>query len=312
MSKEIQEHVKRTNELMDRRRRGAAEVLEHKDRSTWSFAIIGLASEIDGVVAIGDMYIFRKVYNPPYGIELLSALKDQHHLSSLVRYSEGITHELSAGPLIAAEEPQAQFRGIWLFIALLRVRTGAEFLVPAALSHSWEVVPALPPHTLEARMVEDFPKMAPLDTEVKVSLGDFEQCVADFGAFSKLMFEPRFQLAVDALTSHQHLLDKRMMMAAMWAAIEALLNVDHELRFRIAALSASLLEERGISRYESFKRFQRLYDKRSIVVHGGEIADQDLRDHVLQTRDLLTRLILFFTQNERLYGREDLDKVLLS
>lgn len=213
---------------------------------------------------------------------------------------------------MAVEEPQAQFRGIWLFIALLRVRTGAEFLVPAALSYSWEVVPALPAHTLEARMVEDIPKMAPLDSEVKVSLSDFEQCGADFGAFSKLIFETRFQLAVDVLTSHQHLLDKPMMMAAMWAAIESLLNVDHELRFRIAALSASLLEERGITRYESFKRFQRLYDKRSMVVHGGEITDQDLRDYVLQTRALLTRLVLFFIQKGRLYSREDFEKILLS
>src|ERR1700739_3889408 len=149
---------------------------------------------------------------------------------------------------------------------MLRIRTEAEFLVPAALSHSWDVVPALPPQTLQARMMEDFPKMARLGSEDKVSLEDFELCVEDLGAFSNLMKERRFRLAVEAITSHQQLFDKRMMMAALWAAIEALLNVDHELRFRIAALSACLLEERGMSRYESFKRFLRLYDKRSVVV----------------------------------------------
>lgn len=75
MSKDIQERIERTNELMDRRKRGAAEVLKDRERSTWSFGIIGLSSEIDGVVSVGDMYIFRKVYNPPYGFELLAALR---------------------------------------------------------------------------------------------------------------------------------------------------------------------------------------------------------------------------------------------
>jgi hypothetical protein len=312
MSKEVDQQIQRTNEVMAQRKRGAAEVLAGGERSTWSFGLVGLTSEIDGVVAVGDLFIFRKVRNPPYGIELLAALKDQHHLSSLVRYTEFVTHEISTNSAIADKEPQAQFNLTWLFIAMLRVRTGAEFLVPAALSRSWEVIAALPQQSLEARMLEDIPQMGQLGSEIKLSLADFDQSVRDLSVFPDLMKERRFRLAVETITSHQQLLDKRMMMAAMWAAIEALLNVDHELRFRIAELSACLLAERGTSRYESFKRFLRLYDKRSLVVHGGEISDQDLHDYVLETQNLLRRLILVFVEKGKLFSKEDLEKLLLS
>lgn len=291
MENELNEHIERTAEVMAQRKRGASDFLQNGDRSSWSFGLVGLASAIDGEVAVGDLFIFRKVFNPPHGFELLAALKNQHHLSSLVRYSASITHELSVGSALADKEPQAQFRFMWLFMAMIRVRTGAEFLVPAALSHSWEVIPSLQPQVLEARMLEDIPKLARLGPEVKLSLDDFEQCVRDFSVFPRLMEDRPFRLAVDTITSHQQLLDKRMMMAAMWAAIEAILNVDHELRFRIAALSACLLEQRGTSRYECFKRLLRLYDKRSAIVHGGEIPDLELREYVLQTQELLRRLI---------------------
>src|SRR5215211_5996085 len=99
---------------------------------------------------------------------------------------------------------------------------------------------------------------------------------------------PKFRLAVEALTTHQHLVSLRMMAASLWSGIEALLGIQAELRFRITLSIASILEPRGEQRSARYRRVKKLYDIRSKAVHGITLSENELISHVAETRKLLS------------------------
>jgi len=61
--------------------------------------------------------------------------------------------------------------------------------------------------------------------------------------------------------------------------------------WRMALSVASLLEPRGKQRYERYRQTKKLYKIRSKAVHGAELNDDAIRQHVIQSRKLLSDLI---------------------
>ncbi|HEX8672239.1 MAG TPA: hypothetical protein VF710_10130 [Longimicrobium sp.] len=183
-----------------------------------------------------------------------------------------------------------------------------EVLVPAASDVPWAAVAAARPCTV--RMLEDMPGTRLLAPPVAVSHEHVSWVSVNHKAYSALLSEPAFRVAAEALTLHQFQAGERMMTAHLWAGIEALFNIQAELRFRLAAVIASLLEPRGEARRDLYRRVQRLYDVRSKAVHGAKLSADALEEHILEVRSLLSRLLCLSIERAALFSTDDLETAL--
>jgi hypothetical protein len=283
------------NHFADRRKRAAARLAQNPHRE-WSFALVGITTNVSQF-SEDNLAHFRPVIEPPGEVELARTLRDSSLFGAIGRYSHLISHELtiSMQPPPPTENGEAFSVGWWL-ISALRVKTRAEFLVPVAANYSWSVIAALADRQCEARLLEDVPQAPRLDEAITVCQADLDWAVSKVVTFAKMIEEPRFRLAVEALTTHPHLLNRRMMAAALWSGIESLIGARAELRYRIALCAAALLENRGPQRFERYTVIKKLYDVRSKAVHGSSISDSDLLRHIIETRKLLSDLIVHMVE----------------
>jgi hypothetical protein len=244
------------------RNKRARERLEVLGRNEWNFAIVGLRPDTP-TVSLEGLACLRPVVEPPGEVELARALKEQTSFGAIGRYSYSIGHELAVSRHFAGEDVQPIWNFAWWLLSGIRIRTGVEFLVPAAADCSWSVVAAIDDNTCEAKLLEDVPQATRLyEQPVEVTEEDLRWAFRNALTLGDLLEVPRFRLAVEALTTHQHLLSPRMMAASIWSGIEALIGVDSELRFRLALSVASMLEPRGDTRYQLYCRIKKMYDVR--------------------------------------------------
>ncbi len=283
--------------------------LAQSSGNEWNFAFIGLTCEIERF-SFEEIGVFRRVVEPPGEVELAAALSSPHLFGAIGRYSHQISHELAINRNGLVEDNRA-FTMAWWVISALRVKTLAEFLVPVVADHSWSVVSAFKGQECRAQLLEDVPRARRVESAVVIKELDLVWVVENLAKFVEMLEVPRFRLAVDALTTHQHLVAPRMMVASLWSGIEALFGIQTELRFRLAITSASLLEPRGPKRIEQYRRIKRLYDGRSQAVHGGEIDEATLLNHVIEARSLLSRLICGMVDVGRVLSDGDFEQRLL-
>jgi hypothetical protein len=292
----------------DRKTRASAR-LAQSTGIQWSFAVLGIRSGVErfSFDQIGE---FRRVVEPPGEVELASALKSQHLFSAIGRYSHGITHELAINRDFGSSD-QAAFNIAWWIISALRVKTLAEFLVPAVADHSWSVIAAIDKQTCHAQLLEDVPQARRVEDPVVVQESDLKWVLDRILAFGEMLEVPKFRLAVEALTTHQHLVSLRMMTASLWSGIEALIGIQAELRFRLALSVACLLEAPGPERTERYRRVKKLYDVRSRAVHGVAMRDAELVSHVAETRKLLSGMLSSMIECGSVPSEEDIERRLL-
>jgi hypothetical protein len=235
----------------------AQERLKTYGRHEWNFAIVGLDCDLT-IIDLGGRAALRKVIEPPGEIFLAGALENPAAFGAIGRYSSQIKHELVVGKNFAGDDSQAVWNFAWWLISGLRVRTLAEFLVPATADCSWSVIAGIDDHTCKAKLLEDVPQTRSLAGPVKIVEEDLRWAFNKALVMGELLEVPRFRLAVEALTTHQHLLSPRMMAASIWSGIEALMDISQELTFRLALSVASLLEPRGEQRNERYRRTKKL------------------------------------------------------
>jgi hypothetical protein len=101
------------------------------------------------------------------------------------------------------------------------------------------------------------------------------------------------------------------MAATIWSGIEALFNIDRELTFRLALYIAVITETVGEKRYEKFERVKKLYDIRSKIVHGSELADEKIASHIREASRILGHLLVIFAENGEVVERKEIEKFLL-
>ncbi len=288
----------------------AQERLKTYGRDEWNFAIVGLDCDLT-TFNLEGLALFRAVVEPPGEIFLAGALENSTAFGAIGRYSSQIKHELAVSRTFAGDDSQAIWNLAWWLISGLRVKTLAEFLVPVTANCSWSVIAAIDDHTCKAKLLEDVPQTQSLTESVKVVEEDFRWALRKALIMGELLEVPRFRLAVEALTTHQHLLSPRMMAASIWSGIEALMDISQELTFRLALSVASLLEPRGEQRYERYRQTKKLYEVRSRAVHGGELNDAAIRQHVIQSRKLLSDLICHMLDARKVLSREDIERTVL-
>jgi hypothetical protein len=274
------------------------------------FALSGLSVQ-GGTFEFEGIANLRQVHQPPGEVELARALRNKALMSAVARHMPAVTHELAVLHTVSEEKQHLLTVGWWI-ISAIRCRTFADLLVPAVASVSWDAIPAVEPDSCDVQLIEDVPAARRIGEVIEVSRDSLEWVYRHLATWTELLERPAFRLAVDTATTHHQQANLRMSAAALWAGLEALLGITTELRFRVAALAASYLEERGPSRLALYRRIKALYDYRSKAVHGAATTDALLVGHIVEVRALLSRLMCRITEAGAMPSGDDFEERLFS
>jgi hypothetical protein len=184
---------------------------------------------------------------------------------------------------------------IWWIAALLRLAKFPFLSVPVISSHSFRNI----------QNCKEEPILTPFETEGRI-FGPAEgtNCTLEAAGLAwvserwrsaghLLNHNPKFYSALKAFDSATVRGRASASMLALWGGLEQLFAPSSgELRFRVAALLASYLQEPGTSRLELYKKLLKLYNERSIVVHTAQDVEMSplLETYVIM-RNALVRMI---------------------
>ncbi len=303
------EELKGVADHFERRRVRAMQRLEADPKRGWFFGVIGLECEVGSFSFADESVVLEEVDEPPGEIELAKALLRPELFSAIARYSHGITHQLRILEA-SADKQQDCFTLAWWVISLIRVRSLAEFLVPVASDHSWSVISGLNTKACNVQFIEDVPAARKLAKSSSISKADLVWVSDHLVTFAHMLETPSFRLAVECLTTHHHQASDRMMAAMLWSGIESLFSIQAELSFRISASIASLLEPPGESRRDLYVRGKKLYGVRSKAVHGAKLSRQQLHEHIVEVRHLLSRLLCRMVENGNIFSEQEIENAL--
>ena len=246
--------------------------------------------------------------------------------------------EIEVEPDEAIESAGKTLDKAWLASALIRLKGFSGHLPVASSSYSWSVIAGHQERTkgifqeeLEESGVESAvysPKrgLPPFegqlldvhtsllgneDAKTMLRKEDADWISDNYEKFSRLRGESEaFNFALAAAVEWQYASSPRVAIAQLWSGIEALFGISSELVYRISLQVASLLEERGIARKEKFEKVKRLYDIRSKAVHGNELSFSGLYKAVLESFDILSRLLLVNVEKGRPFTSDDIKKAI--
>jgi hypothetical protein len=297
--------LKGLSDHFSERKLRAKERLETDNQVGWYFGIIGLQLSASSYDFLSGVAKIEEVIEPPGEIELASSLNEQSLFSAIARYSYGIRHQLKI--VEHGVKEQKNFDLAWWITSLLRVRTLAEFLVPVASDHSWSVISGLEPRTCHVQFIEDVPRAKKLAESVVVQESDLEWVSTNVLRFARLLETPCFRLAVESLCTHQHQASDRMMVATLWAGIEALFNIHSELSFRLSTYVAVIIEPPGSGRRVAYQELKKLYGTRSKAVHGAKMSSEQIHEHVRAVRKILSRILCRFIEEDQVFPEERIE-----
>lgn len=292
-----------------RRQRAADRAASRDEGDGVHVGIVNIRLAEPGEFSVPGALTLRPIDEPPGEIELARALKNKSLLSAVARHAHGFSYELTVSTDYAGSADNAMFIA-WSFISAVRIRTSGDFLAPAVSNCSWATIASAPADSCQIRMIEDVPLARVFAKGATVSVDDLAWSHDRLAAFAELIGQEKFRLAVDCLCTHQQEGSLRMTTASLWAGIEALIGVTSELSFRISALVATYLEDRGEKRMALYRRMKSLYQFRSKAVHGEAATDDALHSHVTEVRVILSRLLQKILEEGRVPIGKDWDEML--
>jgi len=273
--------------------------------------IVGLQLD-GGTWAVAQALRLQPIWPRSGAHEVSRALSDDRKAAIIGRYSSYVGYELAVAPEVAAGEEAVSLGKN--FIALLRVKALPEILVPAALTCSWSasVLNQLPAHSCDATLIEDNPNLLQLEDARPISADDLNWIFENLSIFTLLNeTNPAYTLAVDSLCQHNHQTNLRMAAAMLWSGIEALFGIKGEITHKLALYVAAILEQPGEARFQLFRKTKEEYNTRSRVVHGESTDLEKIRQHIIFTRGLLSRLVCRITENQGIPSIDGLDRIIL-
>lgn len=253
-------------------------------------AMLGLHTEFDSFEFGDPALLLRRIEEGPHETALARVLTEPSLWGVVGRYARAMTHELVIDRE-PAKDDQTALNLARFIVSALRARTLAEFLVPAVATYPWAAMAGLKSAECDVRLIEDVPLAKRLAPTKRVELSEAQWVSDNLLRFIDLLQDPAYRIAVDALTTHQHEATERTMTAILWAGIEALFKAKVETTFRVSAYVAAYLEPAGQPRLALFQRLKKLYAIRSQAVHGEAVSAARLREHILEVRRLLSRVV---------------------
>ncbi len=258
----------------------------------WHFAIGGLDTQQE-ILPLGGSFSLHRLRSFPTHEQLALSLTSLPVAGAMALYGGNIIqHELVIDAGRFEEHTERIFPTAEAILAGLRICTGAEIVCPAVCERSWAALHTNPPNKCRAFHFErGLSHQA--GSEPKLLLGDDLDWVRDnLATVIRLTENDNFQTAVEALCTYFLAANDRMKAAQLWAGVEALFGRRlGEVGYRLRVLTAMLIEEYGPARRKHYKRFKKLYDTRSDVVHGGKVNPDELFQHLTEVRNLLARLL---------------------
>lgn len=280
----------------------------------WYFAVGGLQTQ-QARIELNRAIGLHRLRSFPRPEDLAQSLRDLPTAGAVAHYGEeAIQHEL----VVAAdffEDYDHVVKTAALVMAALRIRTSAEVFCPAVCERSWDTLCGVVGNRCRAHRVEQVMSGHQSSSPHVVTTDDMEWVARALSPLATLTTIPetrddRFATAVEALCSYLHAGTYRMMAAQLWAGIEAIFDVQHEVSFRISALAARLLEPPGPRCRQLYKEVKELYNERSKAIHGKKVNEELLRQHVVRVRALLSRLLGNLLARAQLPSKEDFDDLL--
>ena len=133
----------------------------------------------------------------------------------------------------------------------------------------------------------------------------------NYETFNSLAAESKsFRFALATAVNWQYSSEPRIAIAQLWSGIEAVFDISSELSYRISLLIASMLEPRGVARQARFAQVRKLYGVRSKAVHGEELSDVKLTRAMLESFDILSKLLLLNVEKGHPFTQEDFEEAI--
>jgi len=134
----------------------------------------------------------------------------------------------------------------------------------------------------------------------------------NFDKFDDLAAKSKaFNFGLMAAVEWRHLGNFRAAMAMIWSGIEAVIDVQSELAYRLSVVAASLLCGRGEERIKKYRLIRDLYSLRSKAVHGEELDEPEMAVGVAESFQLLRALLVRQVERGKVFTREDMNEAVL-
>lgn len=275
----------------------------------WHFAVGGLQTQQARIEA-NQAIALRRLKSFPGPDELVASLDDLTTAGIMAHHGEAvIQHELVIEAASFGDALEEIVQAAGLVMAALRIRTGADVFCPAVCERSWGDLPGEAGQRYRAYRVEQVTLAHKFDRPYLVDAADLEWVATNLGPLYNLSQDVRVATAVEALGAYLHAANTRMMAAQLWAGIEALFDVQYEISYRLGLLIALLLERPGPECRNLFRRVKKLYHERSRALHGSQVSEEALAEHVNQVRTLLAQLLAGALRRGRLPTKDELDDI---
>ncbi|PZQ76401.1 HEPN domain-containing protein [Sphingomonas sp.] len=195
-----------------------------------------------------------------------------------------------------------------LFLLRLGVHPGIQ--LPVFANAPFSAMADLPERRTWLRPFDFFPRFFPLDIDFETFGKSHAEYVRDrWKTVLRLRrADAAFALAADAIDQGQFVQNTALTLVSLWGALEALFSPStSELKFRVSSMIAAYLEPPGANRLALQRSVAKLYDKRSAAAHGKPSHDND---HLLETFNLLQRVLLQIIDRGAVPGKDELEQEL--
>lgn len=152
----------------------------------------------------------------------------------------------------------------------------------------------------------------PLPNPVCISTSQLQWAADHCARFNKLVDDERFRSSQRYYNNSHYLADYDARLMLLWAGIEGILDVQAELRHRIALHAAILLDGDAKAKSEHFSNVKKAYDIRSKVVHGSGADAASLNKAYEFTSRLLIGLLRKCVELGRVPPASELDQLAAS
>lgn len=291
------------------------------DIERWHFAVGGLDTQQE-TLEIGGPISLRRLKAFPAHEQLALSLTSLPVAGAMALYGEKVVrHELVIDAARFEENTERIFPTASAILAGLRIRTGAEVVCPAVCERSWADLRTNPPNQCRAFHVErGLSHQAAAEPKLLLA-DDLDWVRKNLGTVIRLTGDESFMTAVEALCTYMQAANDRMKVAQLWAGVEAIFDIEYELRYRLATLSAKLLgaPPDGIPPVECrqvYSDMKSLYGERSKIIHGKHLAkktdahEAKVREHITRIRSRLAQLLTKLIALGKVPSEEEFEEML--
>jgi Apea-like HEPN len=170
------------------------------------------------------------------------------------------------------------------FSFLLMIKTGGWIDAPVFLTHSTLHEPDKgEPHVICMSFLHT---SSSFFGDFKLTLEDAEWIKTHLETTLELIEKPKFQNAMQAMTSFHLIPFSNMALVTAWSGLEALFEVKQEISFKLGVYITNYLYSNA-ERASEFEKLKQSYDDRSRVAHGESTKTKAVFENAYYTRDIL-------------------------